>query len=138
MKKILKVCLAVLLCMAMIAVLPSCQSSDDNDDDYSYDGEKYEAKTITKAEAIEKAQKSSKVQNAIANAWGLKQYYVPNWGVCSAEKSGDDWDVTLKGNISGYTDEYQKDFVYDKGFSVKVTVSSSGTVTYVGYVSKQY
>ena len=65
----------------------------------------------------------------------MKFFYTPDWGTCTARKVGGGWDVTLKGNISGYTDDYKKDFIYDKTFKVTVTVSSSGNITYVGYVS---
>ena len=67
----------------------------------------------------------------------MKFYYTPDWGTCDARHVAGEWDVTLKGKISGYTDDYKEDFIYDKTFSVQVTVSQYGSIEYVGYVSSR-
>ena len=65
----------------------------------------------------------------------MKFFYTPDWGTITAEENySGGWDVVLKGTISGYTDDYKTDFEYDQKFTAKVTVSSSGYVSYV-YVS---
>ena len=82
--------------------------------------------------------KSSKVQKKIADCWDMKFFYTPEWGTCTAEKKyNGDWEVVLKGNISGYTDDYKDDFIYNKKFKAKVTVSPTGKVSYVS-VSREY
>lgn len=126
--------IVIVSCITNAIILSSCSST--KEDDYSSSNNNYSTiNTISESEAISIAKKSSKVQNKIADYWDMKFFYTPDWGTCTARKVGGDWDVTLKGNISGYTDDYKKDFIYDKTFKVTVTVSSSGNITYVGYVS---
>ena len=113
--------------------LVGCQREETNDNYYGGD---YDYSTsITKSEAISIAKGSSEVHNEIAKKFGMKFFYVPDWGTVTAEEEyGGSWKVTLKGTISGYTDDYKSDFEYDKKFTAYVTVSTSG---YVGsiYVS---
>lgn len=89
--------------------------------------------TISESKAIAIAKDSSRVQNAIAEKYSMKFFYTPDWGTCTAtQKSDGSWEVVLKGNISGYTDDHKTNFIYDKKFTAEVTIGSSG---YVGYVS---
>ena len=126
--------IVIVSCITNAIIFSSCSST--KEDDYSSSNNNYSTiTTISESEAISIAKQSSKVQNKIADYWDMKFFYTPDWGTCTARKVGGDWDVTLKGNISGYTDDYKKDFIYDKTFKVTVTVSSSGNITYVGYVS---
>ena len=111
-----------------------CQSDDSNDS--SVGGDYNDTKTITKSQAISIAKESSRVQDEIADVYKMKFYYTPDWGTVTAtQRSDGSWDVELKGTISGYTDDYKTDFEYDKKFTAKVTVGSSGYVGYV-YVTK--
>jgi roadblock/LC7 domain-containing protein len=113
-----------------------CQDNSSSDSDYDYDYDYDYSYTMTKSEAISIAKESSTVQNKIAAAYGMKFFYTPDWGTVTAtEYSGGSWEVVLKGTISGYTDDYKTDFEYDKKFTAKVTVGSSGYVGYV-YVTK--
>lgn len=114
-------------------------SNNSNSYDSSYDSDYSGGNTttsITRSQAISYAKSSSTVQNKIANLYDLKFYYTPDWGTTTASQDSDgDWTVQIKGTISGYTDDYKTDFVYDKKFTVRVTVYSSGYVGYV-YASK--
>ena len=131
--------IVIVSCITNSIILSSCSST--KEDDYSSSNNNSSnnnystINTISESEAISIAKQSSKVQNKIADYWDMKFFYTPDWGTCTARKVGDDWYVTLKGNISGYTDDYKKDFIYDKTFKVTVTVSSSGNITSVVYVS---
>jgi len=92
----------------------------------------------TKAQAISLAKNSSKVQNEIAELYDLEFYYTPDWGTTTAKQSYDgSWEVVLKGNISGYKDEYKTNFIYDKKFKVTVKISEYGYIKSV-YASKSY
>ena len=65
----------------------------------------------------------------IADCWRMQYYYTPEWGSCTAKQiAGGDWQVILKGNIDGYTDEYKTDFIYNKAFKATVTVDESGII----------
>ena len=123
--------IAVITAMLAGCCCPSGDSSDTGNDDYAYDDNNSKS-SISESEAISIAKKSTEVQKAIANKHGLKFYSTPDWGTCTAKENyNGDWNVELKGNISGYTDDYKKNFVYDKTFTAKVTVSSSGSIEYV-------
>ena len=87
------------------------EASDDNIHNSDYEI------SINESKAISIAKESSKVQKKIADCWDMKFFYTPEWGTCTAEKKyNGDWEVVLKGNISGYTDDYKDDFIYDKKF----------------------
>ena len=137
-KRILVIVLAVACLGCSIWGFVDCSNSNYNYDS-SYDSDYSGGSTttsITRSQAISYAKSSSTVQNKIANLYGLKFYYTPDWGTITATKqSNGDWKVVIKGTISGYTDDYKTDFVYDKKFTVTVTVYSFGYVGSV-YASK--
>ena len=124
--------LMVSVCLFLICVnFISCQEKSSNDS-----GDVADVPiSISKSEAIAIAQKSSYVQNEIAEKYGMKFFYTPEWGTVTATNEYSGWEVVLKGKISGYTDDYKSDFIYDKKFTARVRMSSSGTVSSV-YVSK--
>ena len=115
-----------LICLTLVCgSFVGCQEEEDSNDDYDYS---YSA-SITQSQAISTAKSSSKVQDAIADRYDMKFYYTPDWGTCTAKEDyHGGWEVVLKGTISGYTDDYKKDFVYDKTFKATVTVSETGYV----------
>lgn len=122
-KRIISIVLAIACLSALCINLIGCKE------------EKSEStkKSISEEKAISIAKESEHVQNKIADAYGIKFYMTPSWGTCTATLAEDgDWEVTLKGKIMGYTDDYKENMVYDKIFTATVSVSSSG---YVGYVS---
>ncbi len=137
----MKKTISLLLLLAMVLSLCACGTTSSapktttkrSSSSYDYS---YTPSTISKSTAISKAQSSKTVQNAIADKYGMKFYYTPDWGTCTATKSGDGWKVTLKGNISGYTDDYKSNFIYDKKFTATVTVSGTGYVSSYVSVSK--
>ena len=86
---------------------------------------------MTSYRAISIAKNNYLVQMDILDCWGLEFAYEPNWGSCTAEQDADGkWIVTLKGTISGYTDEYKKNFISNKAFEATVWVNSEGDVKY--------
>ena len=137
-KRILMIVLAVACLGCSIWGFAGCSNNSYNYDS-SYDSDYSGGSTttsITRSQAISYAKSSSTVQNKIASLYGLKFYYTPNWGTTTAAKqSNGDWEVLIKGTISGYTDDYKTDFVYNKKFTVTVTVYSFGYVGSV-YASK--
>ncbi len=125
MKKILCVLLAILITCSVVG----CSTGSTND---SYSGNSSGSSKISKQEAIEIAKNSTKVKEAIASFYGLKFYAEPDYGTVTAEKdtylTEECWEVTLKGTISGYKDDYKTEAVYRKSFSKKVYISLTGEI----------
>lgn len=137
MKKALTLLLVLSLVFSIAACSNSKSSSSDSDDDSTYIPDYNYTHSMTESEAIAAVKNYRSTSQEIADLYGLKFYYTPDYGTCTATKSysGDSWSVTLKGTISGYTDDYKSNFVYDKKFTVKASVSSTGSV-YSVYASK--
>lgn len=140
--KLKKACTTVLAAICVLTVSLCLWGCESNDSDSSYENKDYDnnnsvtTSSISKSQAISIAKGSSKVQNEIAEYYGMKFFYTPDWGTITASQQYDgDWEVVLKGKISGYTDDYKSNFIYDKTFSAKVTVSSSGYVSNI-YVTR--
>lgn len=58
----------------------------------------------------------------------FNKIYDPDYGSCTAKENSDgSWDVTLKGNMSGYIDDYNEDFE-TYSFTYTVTIDSDGEV----------
>ena len=56
----------------------------------------------------------------------FKQFYDPDYGTCAATENSDgSWNVTLNGNMTGYTDDFNSKFEIKK-FTVTAKVSSNG------------
>ena len=65
----------------------------------------------------------------IAGKLGFNNFYSPDYGTSTAEQDEyGDWDVIIKGSMSGYVDEYHQDFETKK-FSIRATVSQDGNVS---------
>lgn len=133
MKKLVSLVLIFVFTFAVSSCGENSDSYQYEDNTPSYTVKEYSS--VTKTEAISIAQKSKKVTDKIAEYHDLKFYYDPDWGTCTAEKSSGGWRITLKGNITGYADDYKKDFRYDKQFKATVLVSAVGVV---GNVSVTY
>ena len=72
----------------------------------------------------------------IAGELGFNNFYPPQYGTSTAEQDEyGDWEVEIKGSMSGYTDEYHQDFETKK-FSIRATVSQDGNVSM--YIRKSY
>lgn len=77
------------------------------------------------------------VEQQIAAKFGFKKFYSPDYGTETAKKNYDGtWEVTLKGKMSGYIDDYLDDFETYK-FEVTAKVSEYGLVSNI-YVQKAY
>ncbi len=88
----------------------------------------YEENAIVDCEenAIDTAKHDTWVIDDIARKLRFKFYHDPIWGTCSAEENYDgSWEVTLKGKMSGYTDDYKEDFA-TKPFKVTLKVNKEG------------
>ena len=113
MKKALSLILALVICFSMCA----CGEKDSRIDT--------EQEAISALKSDERA-----IENGfLASYLGFHFYKDPVFTVCTAEKIDDNtWAVTLKGNISGYTDEYKQK--YDScGFVFKANVSVDGEIS---------
>ncbi len=124
MKKVITQLLAFSL---LFLIFVSCDTVKE-EYQYSYAPSFEEDDEMTRYDAITIAKQDAYVQRIIANCYGLKFFYAPDYSTCTATKNGDDWEVTLKGTISGYTDAYKSDYVYDKNFIVKVNMSADGNI----------
>ncbi|MBQ9558029.1 MAG: hypothetical protein IJU94_05415 [Clostridia bacterium] len=153
MKRIIKRFIIIVLCICIaLAMLSACGSSSNgstrNSDSssssksysYSYDPTAYYK--IKSADAAIKAVKNDYMfESYIRWELGFNKNYSPNIGSTTAEKSTefrykknkntgsyeggywDCWEVTIKGNMSGYTDAYLKNFE-NYGFKLTATVMS--------------
>ena len=131
MKKIISLLLFILLTVSLMAC-----SNNNNSDIYTDTDEKEympvtEKKEITQSEAISLAKNDDTV-NYFIGFTNFLEFYSISWGTCTAERNDDGWTVYLKGNVSGYTDEYKTNYKSKEKFSIKVKVSFDG---YVGYPS---
>ena len=114
MKKITSIFILFVLIISLI----SCGSSYNES-----------SKDISGYAAITVAKNSSWVQSEIADEYGLKFFHKPDWGTCTYDENASGvWEVTLKGTISGYTDDYKTDYEYDLKFTANVQVSSKGNI----------
>ena len=65
----------------------------------------------------------------IAGALGFKNFHDPQFGTSTATQNSDgSWDVNIKGNMSGYVDDYH-DVFESYNFEVDATVSENGMVS---------
>lgn len=124
-----------LLCIIFIALfalpLVACNNTTDV---YVTELPKYEFSensNITQSEAIKLAKEDIYVKELIGNSNQVKHPYI-DWGTCEAYREGnpDGWTVYLRGNVSGYTDDYKMNYKSAESFSVIVDVSSKGIVGY--------
>ena len=122
--KIISVVMVLLMCILCFA---GCGNDSSNDGD--------SGKQITSSsQAISKVKNYMSgtrfsLEQRIAGALGFNNFYAPQYGTSSATQNSDgSWDVTIKGSMSGYLDEYHDDLESYK-FEVSATVSESGSVS---------
>lgn len=90
-------------------------------------------KIETSSQAINKVKNymsgtSFSLEQRIAGALGFNNFYDPQYGTSSATQNSDgSWDVTIKGSMTGYVDEYHDDLESYK-FEVSATISETGRV----------
>lgn len=125
MKNFTTYLLAIIMCISLCA----CGSSTTSDNT-----ETEEKKITTSSEAIYEVKNHYpdasmfSLENQIAGELHFKSYYDPKYGSEEAKENPDgSWTVTLKGNMSGYTDEYGRD-LSTRNFTVNATVTADGDV----------
>ena len=76
------------------------------------------------SEAIQEAKEEQFTQYSIATQAGIKTSPRIDWGTCTAVRNEKDtgWDVTLKGNVSGYRDDYKMEYISPKAFTYEVFI----------------
>ena len=77
------------------------------------------------SEAIQEAKEKQLTQYSIATQAGIKISPRIDWGTCTAVRNEEDtgWNVTLKGNVSGYRDDYKTDYISSKAFTYEVFIT---------------
>lgn len=123
--------LAVFLTLLMCLTLAACGTSSGSEEKETAS----QKATITSEYQAINAVKNEQfltgklAEQRIAGELGFNQFYSPNYGVCDATQDDTDgsWIVTLRGSMSGYTDDYQSDFATFK-FELEAKVSADGTV----------
>ena len=130
MKNAVKSISVVMVLLMCILCFAGC--GNDSSNDSSNDGDSGKQIT-TSSQAISEVKNymsgtSFSLEQRIAGALGFNNFYDPQYGTSSATQNRDgSWDVTIKGSMSGYVDEYHDDFESYK-FEVSATVSESGSV----------
>ena len=127
MKKTFKLFCVVMAILVLLTCVVGCGSSGS-----SGTSNKQNITSSTEAiNAVKNYMKSSSfsLNQRIASALGFKNFYDPDFGTSSATQNSDgSWDVTIKGSMDGYVDEYHDDFETYK-FEVSATVSETGSVS---------
>ena len=128
--KTLKKALCLILASLMLCFLCACGSASNTD----YNSNKSDTEKITTSSQAINAVKNYmsgspfSLEQEIAAALDFNNFYPPDYATSSATQQNDgSWDVTIKGKMSGYVDEYNDDFETYK-FEVSATVSESGRV----------
>lgn len=112
MKRIIALTLALMVALALAACGGTSTSKTSSS---SSSPSKTEEKKITSESAAIECAKNSGADYQIKSYF--KSVGIDNamsfqcdWGTCTAEQFGDSWRVTLKGNISGYRDDYNREY----------------------------
>lgn len=131
MKRLIKfICVASVLLICLLSIV-GCGSDESNG----------RTEITTEAQAINAVQNymngtSFSLEQKIAGELGYKNFYSPDYATESATQNGDgSWNVTIKGNMSGYVDEYNDDLESHR-FEVCATVSIEGRVNNI-YVKER-
>lgn len=115
---------AVVLLFAIIGI----SNSSNSDSSYSDTKIEYSSQAISTVKNYMLGTFLS-VEQQIAGELGFNNFYSPDYGVETASQNYDgSWDVTLKGKMSGYIDEYRDNFESYK-FEVTAEVSEYGAVS---------
>lgn len=119
-----------MLALLAIGALCSCSSGSSGNSTYDSDKIKYSS------EAVKVVKEWSYTEREIARELGFNSYYDPEYGTSTASQNEDgSWDVTLKGNMSGYIGDYHDNFetyrfvvtaeVSEHGYVVDISVSQA-------------
>ncbi len=122
---IIGVVVLVIITIIVVFSFKGCSSSDGKDTSFG--------ETITSSSQAINAVKNYNsgtpfsTEQLIASELGFNNFYSPNYGTSDATQNEDgSWEVEINGNMSGYVDDYADEFENYK-FTIKATVSSSGT-----------
>ena len=127
MKNTAKTISVVMVLLTCILCFAGCGNDSSNDGGSS-------KQITTPSEAISEVKNflsgtSLSLKHRIAMELGFNNFYDPQYGTSSATQNSDgSWDVTIKGSMSGYVDEYHNNLKSYK-FEVSATVSESGKVS---------
>lgn len=133
MKKIL----SLLLVLVLLGGIVGCgrKTNDADDTSEQTETEKYVEPKYWSTTVISMLKSDNYamnyIKNEIADYFGLKFFYEPDYGTFSASEylsSGDEyasWRVEIQGNISGYTDDYKTIFKSKQKFKAIVDVRIS-------------
>ncbi len=122
---IIGVVVLVIITIIVVFSFKGCSSSDRKNTSFG--------ETITSSSQAINAVKNYNsgtpfsTEQLIASELGFNNFYSPNYGTSDATQNDDgSWEVEINGNMSGYVDDYADEFENYK-FTIKATVSSSGT-----------
>ena len=119
--RILSVVMALAICLSCFVGCSSSSSSESK------------TKIKTSSEAISEVKGYAygtdwSLNNQIARKYGFKSFSAPNYGTCTATQKADgSWEVSIKGNMIGYTDDYNSN-LEKYNFDVYATVTEEGNV----------
>ena len=120
--RLLKTVLCLISALLIIGTLCSCSSGSSGNSTYDSDKIEYSS------EAINAVKEWNFTEIEIASELGFNSYYSPEYGTSTATQNEDgSWDVTLKGNMSGYIGDYHDNFETYR-FVVTAEVSEHGYV----------
>ena len=128
--KLLKRLLCLMLALLTISSLCACSNGSSGSSTYDRD------KIKNSYDAIDVVKEYHFTESEIARELGFNSYYDPEYGTSTASQNEDgSWDVTLKGNMSGYIGDYHDNFetyrfvvtaeVSEHGYVVDISVSQA-------------
>lgn len=127
-KKLLIICGIVLAAVVLLFAIIGESNSTNSSNSYSDTKIEYSSEAIRAAKNYMSGTFFS-VEQQIAGELGFNNFYSPDYGTETAKQNYDgSWDVTLKGKMSGYIDQYHDVFKSYK-FEVTAEVSEYGTVS---------
>ena len=122
------------LMLVLLIISSMCACSQESSENTSHSDGQYSSTIDSSSDAIKAVKNymsgtALSVEQQIAAKLGFNNFYSPDYGTQTAEKSYDgSWEVTLKGKMSGYTDDYRNDFE-TSNFEVTAKVSEYGAVS---------
>lgn len=137
--KVLSIARRVLLVVLLVVAIATVPSSETNStpsnstSDTEVENTDKESVVHSGSEAIVAAKKyvannSGYLEQQIADECNFKNFYHPTYATYDDFAHISSWSVHVKGNISGYTDDYATDFKQYK-FEVILSVSEDGSVS---------
>ena len=127
-KHIAQIILIFILIFILASFFVCCQNEYNNKEKSTNEGNSI--KVYSESQAISLVKNRYGLNEQIARTLGFKTYAPPEYGICSANKDTDgSWNVSLKGNMGGFIDDYRMDLEYYK-FEVTASVLETGFVIF--------